>query len=168
MTSYPAGLWRPLIHDTCVKCRYPRLNRSDLRRHFRPFLTSITANRKKPVTSYPVWLFSMSECLAGIFDTIARTKSMDARSTFLHASCRRWDEITGHLAAAIAKQESPPINGTVWNARTPRITRTPMKRSKHYLQNSKHFRNRLSRHREIATWTWPKIDTFVRFAAGRK
>ena len=29
----------------------------------------------------------------------------------------------------------------------------------------KTFRNRLSRYRIIATQTWPKIDTFVRFAA---
>ena len=43
-----------------------------------------------------------------------------------------------------------------------------MKILNHYLQNSKRFLNRLSLYGKIATRIWPKIDTFVRFAADRK
>ena len=44
-----------------------------------------------------------------------------------------------------------------------RPTTQKMKHLNHPFQNCKRFRNRLNRSREIATRTWPKINTFMRF-----
>ena len=43
-----------------------------------------------------------------------------------------------------------------------------MKRLNDSFQNCNIFQNRLNRYREIVTRTWPKMNTFMRFAADRK
>ena len=43
-----------------------------------------------------------------------------------------------------------------------------MKHLNHLFQNFKPFRNPFNHYQEIATRTWPKMNTFMRFAAGRK
>ena len=49
-----------------------------------------------------------------------------------------------------------------------RFTQERMEPLNHSFQNCKHYQNRLKHYREIATQTWPKMNTFMRFAADQK